>query len=512
MKVDKRELYCRNVAYRTLIDLRLAAQPNSQILTMNFVTASHTAMTKPVTENEPQLFGHPRRLSFLFATEMWERFSYYGMRALLVLYMVNHLFKPGMADHVLGLPELRQGLDAVFGPLAAQPLASLIYGLYTGLVYLTPIFGGMLADRLIGRTPAIIIGACLMVAGHFMMAFENLFLVALALLILGNGAFKPNISTQVGDLYEPGDRRRDRAYSIFYVGINIGAFFSPLVCGSLGEKVGWHYGFASAGIGMVIGLATYLAGLPRPPAMRATPLILPPSKQPEPFDSARLRRALIGLLILFIPAALFWAAYEQQGNTIALWIDHATDRSINLGVWQGEIPVTWFQAFNPLMIFAFTPPLVALWARPAREPSTIVKLSFGCLLLSAAYLIMAAAAWISGANHASWLWVLFYFVVLTIAELHFNPIGISLISTIAPDHSRSTMMGIWLATSFVGNLLAGWIGGLWSKLSNLEFFLLIAAIAAIAAGLIHLSRPLLSGLLPSKDDELQILQETGVPM
>src|SRR5271154_5272224 len=212
------------------------------------------------------LFGHPKGLTFLFATEMWERFSFYGMRSLLVLYMVKFLLQPGRGDNVLGFGALKHALESLFGPLDVQPLASLLYGLYSGLVYLTPIFGGLLADRVLGQRRTVVLGAILMAIGHFMMAVEPLFLFALLALILGNGAFKPNISTQVGGLYAPGDRRRDRAYSIFYVGINIGAFFSPLVCGTLGEEAGWHYGFTAAGVGMVIGLGIYLYALPHLPA------------------------------------------------------------------------------------------------------------------------------------------------------------------------------------------------------------------------------------------------------
>jgi POT family proton-dependent oligopeptide transporter len=195
------------------------------------------------------ILGHPRALAYLFATEMWERFSYYGMRALLVLYMLKYLFVPQRANEVLGLSSFQHALEFVFGPLAPQPLASQIYGFYTGLVYLTPILGGLLADRVLGQRRTVIAGATLMAIGHFMMAFEQLFLLALGFLILGNGAFKPNISTQVGALYAPGDRRRDRAFSIFYVGINLGAFLAPLICGTLGEELGWHYGFAAAGAG-----------------------------------------------------------------------------------------------------------------------------------------------------------------------------------------------------------------------------------------------------------------------
>ena len=251
-----------------------------------------------------ELFGHPRGLAFLFTTEMWERFSYYGMRALLVLYMTKYVLLPAQAGNVVGLAGFKSVLETVFGPLQVQPLASQIYGIYTALVYLTPIFGGLLADRLLGQRRMVIIGATLMAIGHFLMAVEPLLLFALLALILGNGAFKPNISTQVGFLYPPGDHRRDRAYSIFYVGINIGAFLAPLVCGTLGEKAGWHYGFAAAGVGMLIGLSIYLYAAP----------LLPPDAlqkaraahtEPQPLDRDEWR-GVMAILALFIPTALFW--------------------------------------------------------------------------------------------------------------------------------------------------------------------------------------------------------------
>src|SRR2546423_9916633 len=209
--------------------------------------------------------GHPRGLAFLFTTEMWERFSYYGMRALLVLYRVRHLLQPGQADTVIGLGALKSMLESMFGPLGAQPLSSHIYGYYTGFVYLTPLIGGLIADRWLGQHRTILIGAALMAIGHFMMAFEPLFLFALLTLILGNGCFKPNMSAQVGGLYAPGDPRRDRAYSIFYVGINLGAFLAPLVCGTLGEELGWHYGFGAAGVGMTLAFVIYLCAMPTLP-------------------------------------------------------------------------------------------------------------------------------------------------------------------------------------------------------------------------------------------------------
>jgi proton-dependent oligopeptide transporter, POT family len=442
------------------------------------------------------IFGHPRGLTFLFATEMWERFSYYGMRALLVLYMTKYLLAPSHADGIIGLAELRTALESLFGPLGVQPLASQIYGLYTGLVYLTPLFGGLIADQWLGQRRTVIIGATLMAAGHFMMAFEPLFLLALTTLIVTNGAFKPNIVTQVGGLYEPGDPRRDRAYSIFYVGINVGAFLAPLVCGTLGEGLGWHYGFLAAGVGMTLSLAIYLYALPTLPPdemhrLKAAGL------DRQPLDSSQ-RRAIMALAVLFVPTTLFFATYEQQGNTIALWADDYTDRVIDLVVWHGEIPVTWFQAFNPLMIFAFTPLIVGLWSRQARrgrEPSTITKMALGCFAVAFSYLIMVGAAWVAQGDEASWWWLLAYFVVLTVGELYLSPISLSLVSKAAPARLLSMMMGLWLATSFTGNLLSGWLGSFWSAMDKTSFFSMLAGLAAVAGVVILAFRRPLRGIL-----------------
>src|SRR5450755_2078819 len=256
-------------------------------------------------------FGHPRALTYLFATEMWERFSYYGMRALLVLYMVKYLLAPQHSEQVLGLASFRHALEFVFGPLALQPLASQIYGFYTGLVYLTPIFGGLLADRVLGQRRTVILGATLMAIGHFMMAFEQLFLFALSVLILGNGAFKPNISTQVGALYSPGDPRRDRAFGIFYMGINLGAFFSPLVCGTLGQKIGWHWGFGAAGVGMLAGLAIYHFGKHLLPPDRMMKKAAAHGEDAEQKITATEWKAIGALVFLCVVNIIFWAVYEQ---------------------------------------------------------------------------------------------------------------------------------------------------------------------------------------------------------
>jgi proton-dependent oligopeptide transporter, POT family len=447
--------------------------------------ALSTADPKDAAAGARDLFGHPRALTFLFATEMWERFSYYGMRALLVLYMVKYLLLPGNAENVIGLGALRQMLEAMFGPLGVQAFSSQIYGLYTGLVYLTPVFGGLFADRVLGQHRTILLGAALMAIGHFIMAFESLFLFALTLLILGNGAFKPNMSAQVGGLYAPGDRRRDRAYSIFYVGINLGAFLAPLVCGTLGEELGWHYGFTAAGVGMTLALVIYLCAIPALPPDELHQAIATGTEH-APLSRSEWR-GILALLVLFIPTTLFWATYEQQGNTIALWADDHTDRFINLLVWRGEIPVTWFQAFNPFLIFAFTPLIVALWARQAArgaEPSTVTKMALGCFGVALANLIMIGAVWEAAGDEASWLWLLGYFVVVTVGELYLSPIGLSLVSKVAPARMVSMLMGLWLATSFAGNLLAGWLGSFWSGMDKGMFFLMIAGIATVAGVII----------------------------
>ena len=494
----------------------------------------------PATVTQGDLFGHPRGLTFLFTTEMWERFSYYGMRSLLVLYMTKYLLLADHSGNVIGLIGVKRGLEALFGPLDVQPLSSQIWGLYTGLIYFTPIFGGLIADRVLGRRRTVVIGAVLMAIGHFMMAVEQLFLFALLFLILGSGCFKPNISTQVGGLYAPGDDRRDRAYSIFYVGINVGAFLAPLVCGTLGEEAGWHYGFAAAGVGMCIGLCIYLYALPHLPqderlalggegshpplegerggvtALQSNsppPGSLPRADLPPPGGGGQLHfkageqtnsltrgewRAVIALLVLFVPNTLFWACYEQIGNTTILWIDFGVDRTIDLFGSSAQIPTTWFLAFNPFMIFAFTPFVVALWARQAErgtEPSTVTKMALGCFGVTAANLIYAFAAFHAGGGQANWLWVLAAIAIFTVGELYLSPVGLSLVTKVAPAHVLSMMMGVWLATSFTGGFLAGFLGSFWSRMAHIEFFLMIAGISALAGLMIFACHRPLKGAL-----------------
>ncbi|MGB9369241.1 MAG: peptide MFS transporter [Xanthobacteraceae bacterium] len=449
---------------------------------------------------QAELFGHPKGLTVLFATEMWERFSYYGMASLLVLYLVKYLLLPGQVEAVIGYQAVKGALESIFGPLAPQPFASQIYGFYAGFAYLLPILGGYLADRLFGQRAMAIIGALLMAAGHFLMAVESMLFVALGLLVLGMGAFKPNVSTQVGSLYAPNDPRRVPAYSIYYVGINIGALLAPLVAGTLGGEVGWHYGFAAAGVGMLISLSIYLSGLRHlPPDERR--LSQEPRLAVRPFDP-RERLLIGGLVAVFLLTGLFWASYEQQGNTLMLWAEDFTDRRIDLGVWQGYIPTTWFLALNPLMIFVLTPVLIRLWERQAllgTGMSTIAKLALGFFLVGAANLVMAAAALtLDAGGKASPLWLVAYFVVVTLGELHVGPVGLALVSRMAPARVLSLMMGLWLAASFPGEILGGWLGGFWSSMEKMSFFLMIGAVAAVGGAAMLVLNPVLGSVFDER--------------
>ncbi|ANE54830.1 peptide MFS transporter [Methylomonas sp. DH-1] len=437
---------------------------------------------------QKRFFGHPAGLFVLFFTEMWERFSYYGMRALLVLYMTEHLLKA--ADNgrpVFGLPLLKRVLQAVFGPLSQQALASQIYGLYTGLVYLTPLFGGLLADRVLGRRRAVLLGGSLMAIGHFLMAGEAWFLPALLFLIVGNGCFKPNISGQVGDLYPPGDPRRDGAFTIFYMGVNLGAFFSPLVCGTLGQRYGWHYGFAAAGVGMLLGLLVYNWGRGYLPAAEQT---LPRVGQAGAL-SAKDYRAIAALGTIALLNVMFWAVYEQQGNTLQLFAEHETDW--HLFGW--EMPSTWFQSLNPAFIFMLAPLIDAHARRQnarGRQASSIGKMALGAMLLGASFFVLIFAVGATGQpGKISFLWLALCTLVYTLGELYLSPVGLSLVSKIAPPRLIGLLMGIWFLSSFFGNLLSGYIGSFYQTMPRPAFFLLLSGLG-IGTGLAILAvKPLL---------------------
>jgi proton-dependent oligopeptide transporter, POT family len=435
---------------------------------------------------ERTLFGHPIGLSYLFTTEMWERFSYYGMRALLVLTLANYLLLTPTADSVIGYHALKHLFEAIYNggqPLAPAPLASLVYGNYTSFVYLTPILGGIIADRWLGQRKSVVIGAIIMSAGEFTLMSPKLFFLGLLLLIIGNGFFKPNISTQVGNLYKPGDPRIDSAFSIFYVGINLGAFFSPLVCGTLGEAYGYHWGYCAAGVGMLLGLISYLIALRKLPPDRSM-RIKAQAQEKKPFTGEDWQ-ATIALFLLFIPGSLFWAAYEQQGNAISLFAQDLTDRRLIPGLINWEIPVTWFQAFNPGFIMLLTPFVVGYWAWQAKrkkEPSVLTKMALGNFMMAVSYLVLVAAMYFTAAGaQVSWLWLLLFFAVITLGELYFSPIGLALTARVSPPQIVSMMMGVWLMTSFTGNQLQGYIGSYFTLMPKEQFFLMCAGVSMIPA-------------------------------
>ncbi|MCC6747803.1 MAG: peptide MFS transporter [Deltaproteobacteria bacterium] len=452
---------------------------------------THADWSGPRTKKT--FLGHPVGLFVLFFTEMWERFSYYGMRGLLKLYMANYLFvttrqvlqggttrAPGDPDAVLGWSVIRNLL-----PSGVNEQASVVYGWYSGLVYLTPLLGGILADRYFGQRKAVYLGAILMACGQFVLfGAENMFFVGLLLLILGNGLFKPNISTQVGSLYPPGDPRRDGAFTIFYMGINLGAFICNLVCGTLAALYGWRYGYLAAGIGMLVGLAVQLVGVkhlaPDTLAHRRAAAAAATAAPPEGFTKEEWRR-IFALIILCGLNVIFWAVYEQQGNTMQTWADEQTVWP-TLGSFQ--VPSTWFQSFNPLFIFIMAPLSTIIWAWQARrgsEPSSVAKMAIGCFILGLSFIVMVVGSRVVGTGKGSVFWPVFCTLLLTVGELYLSPVGLSLVTKVAPARIVSMMMGTWFLSSFFGNLLSGYIGALYTRMPKDYFFLLLLALG-VAAG------------------------------
>jgi POT family proton-dependent oligopeptide transporter len=453
-------------------------------------------MPEPTTQPAPpawngpasqrQLFGHPFGLWTLSLTEMWERFCYYGMRALLVYYMTKYLLLPGQIEQVAGFSGFREGLEWIFGPMSVQQLSSQIYGLYTGFVYLTPILGGWLADRYWGQRRTVIVGGVIMAVGEFVLMTPALFLPGLLLLIVGNGFFKPNISTQVGGLYPPGDPRRDRAFNWFYVGVNVGAALAPLICGTLGEVYGWQYGFGAAGVGMLGGLVQYWYGqkylAPDNVMKRQASAAVAPVEQ-QPFSSAEWSRVL-ALVVLCLLNISFWGVYEQQGNTLALWADSNSDRHLFafLGL-DWEMPATWFQSVNSVFIAGFTPFINVLWTRQARrgrEPNSVAKMAIGCIVLGLSFVFMMLPARVVDAGQlASMWWLIASTAILTVGELYLSPVGLSLVTKISPPRIVSMMMGFWYLSSFFGNYMSGYLGTYWETMTKGSFFLMLAAISIV---------------------------------
>ncbi len=423
--------------------------------------------------------GHPRGLSTLFFIEMWERFSYYGMRAFLILYMVAPPASGG-----LGFSDVD---------------AASIYGTYTGSVWGVAILGGIVADRFLGQYRAVLVGGIVIALGHFTLAFEALpaFYTGLALIVIGTGLLKPNVSTLVGALYEAGDRRRDAGFSIFYMGINSGAFFGPIIAGYLAQRVDWHAGFAAAGFGMAIGLLQYWFGRQRlePGLARiaaqgpAAPAVTQPSERVR-FSADDWKR-IGAIVIFFLFASLFWGAYEQAGSTLNLFADRYTRLSIG----GFSFPSSWFQSVQPIFVILLAPVFAWLWLRLGdREPSSPAKLALGLFFAGLAFLVLvpagSAAQSAAGVRVSPW-WLIWAYFITELGELCVSPVGLSLVTKLSPVRIVGLMMGVWFLSNSFGNKLAGWAAGFFSSTPLPTLFGTVATVTLVASLLLFaLIRPI----------------------
>ena len=423
---------------------------------------------------------HPAGLPVLFFTEMWERFSYYGMRALLILYMTASLAQGG-----LGFATVK---------------AAKIYGLYTSSVYLTPLAGGWLADKVFGARRAVLLGGIIIASGHFSMAFDSLptFYGGLCLIAAGTGLLKPNISTMVGSLYGEQDARRDAGFSIFYMGINLGAFISPLVCGYLGQRINWPYGFAAAGVGMVLGLIQYVLGSARLGDVGRRPR----EKDRAHRDVAKHtlttaeKKRLVAIAVLFVFSALFWMAFEQAGSTLNLFADRLTlNRVFNF-----NFPSSWFQSVGSLFIITLAPLFSWLWLRLGnRQPSYATKFSLGLLFAGLGFLVVAYASTLTSSGPVSPLWLIAVYLLHTIGELCLSPVGLSTITKLAPQRMVGAMMGVWFLATSLGNYAAGRVAGFFQTDTPgalLHLFGSVALPTIAAAAILALLTPYIKRLAP----------------
>ncbi|NRF62772.1 peptide MFS transporter [Vibrio coralliilyticus] len=426
-----------------------------------------------------QFFGHPRGLFLLFGTELWERFSYYAMRAILVLYLTDATLDGGLGWST------KDALD--------------LYGIYTGLVYITPLIGGWLADNYLGQRRSILIGGALMAVGQFTLAMPadmlglgtvHTFYLGLALLIAGNGLFKPNISTMVGDLYQEGDNRRDGAFTIFYMGINLGALLAGVIAGSVTDEFGWKSGFIVAGIGMLISLVmqmslaqSWLGDIGREPAAKRD-LAIKKSSKKEPLTKEEFDRIKV-ILVMSLFTIVFWAGFEQAGGLMNIYTQQYTDRMIG----GFEVPAAWFQSLNPFFIITLAPLLAVLWVKLGkREPNSPVKFALAMFFLALGFLCMVGAVMEQGGDttvKTSMLWLVGAFFFHTLGELCLSPIGLSLVTKLAPLRLASLMMGAWFGCNAIANYVAGYVG---SHVGELGAFAIFSGIAvtAIISGIILL--------------------------
>src|SRR6478672_2574151 len=420
--------------------------------------------------NDRAFLGHPKGLGYLGFTEACERFSYYSMQTLLVLYRVNYLLVLGRMEKVIGLDWVQAH---VYHGLAGQPLASALFGTYTALVYLTPIFGGIIADRWLGRHAMLVVGGVLMAIGHFLMAIEPAFIFALLALLLGVGAFKGNIASQVGALYDQNDLRRAMAFQIFYIFINVSVIIAPLVSGTLGQKVGWHYGFGCAGVVMVLGLAIYLWGQPW----------LPADRRPAKADSARrekLSRAdwtcVIYLLILIPVMAVSLLTNQEIFNAYLVWGDQHFDLTLLNNTSSWLITVDAAVSFTMLVAVAA---FWKWWGTHHREPDEISKIIIGSAFTVGGGLCLFMAALTQPAGgKISLFWPMMFEVLNSIGFAHTLPISLALFSKIAPKQITATVIGLYYLSFFIANAVVGYVGGLYSSLPTTTFWLIHVASAA----------------------------------
>lgn len=443
--------------------------------------------------------GHPRGLFLLCGTELWERFSFYAMRAILVLYLTDKTINGGLG-------------------WTTQDALNL-YGIYTGLVYLTPVLGGWVADNFLGQRRSIIAGGALMAIGQFTLALPNsvidpfelqAFYVGLVFLIIGNGLFKPNISTMVGQLYRDGDNRRDGAFTIFYMGINLGSLLAGIIAGTVSMHYGWKAGFLSAGIGMLLSLVIQLAFANRllgdigiEPAAKAHMNKLGTNKKQPLTKVERDRLKVIVVMSLFV--IIFWAGFEQAGGLMNIYSQEYTDRMLG----SFEVPAAWFQSLNPMFIIIFAPVLAVCWRRlGANEPSSPIKFAMAMGFLSLGFVCMVGAVMQQGSDmtaKASMWWLVGAYFFHTLGELCLSPIGLSLITKLAPLRLMSVMMGTWFCANAVANYVAGFIGSHVSDAGPLAIFGGIAATAAIAGvSLIACSNKLVSWMHGAEGNQQNI--------
>lgn len=450
-------------------------------------------MANAAASEDRAFLGHPKGLAYIAFTEAWERFSYYGMQTLLVLYMVHQLLLPGHVENVAGFAQLR-ALISRGHPMSDQAIASAVFGLYAGFVYFTPVLGGLLADRVLGRTRTIILGGLLMALGHFLMAFDVSFLIALVCLMLGSGCFKGNLATQVGELYSQTDKRRADAFQIYYVGINAGVIVAPLVTGTLAEKVAWHYGFAAAGVGMLISLAIYLAGRRYLPA--EPPRAAKAKTQTERAAMTARDWAVFALLVAIIPMlAASIVGNQEIFNAYLIWAEQRAD----LRIFGYPILTEWLITVDSIVSVATLAGMVVFWrawAKRFREPDELGKIIIGCVFAAAGVASLAVGAALTPEGQkVGFGWLFIFHLLNDIGFANVLPVGLALYARCAPRAVAGFVVGLYYLHFFSANLFVGWLGGFLEKMPAAQFWLTHAALVGGAGLALFLVRLAFGGLL-----------------